>query len=79
MFSLTTWLAFWLARLCDVDHMEFRGVWCRTALCGVEAVYPCAWGPIRLPGVAARRVTAGCRGGPGADTRVDRGGTAASP
>ena len=63
-FSLTKWLAFWLARLCDVDHMKSRGVWCRTALCSVEAVYPCAWGPIRLRGVAARRVTAGCRADP---------------
>ena len=34
------WLAFWLARLCDVDHMEFRGVWCRTALRSIQVVYP---------------------------------------
>ena len=36
--SLTDWLAFWLAGLCDVDHMESRGVWCRTALSSVQAV-----------------------------------------
>ena len=31
-FFLADWLEFWLGHLCDVDHMEFRGVWCRTAL-----------------------------------------------
>ena len=46
--SLTVWLAFWLAHLCDVDHIESRSVWCRTALCSIQAVYPGA-----LPGVDA--------------------------
>jgi hypothetical protein len=36
-FSPTTWLAFWLADLCDVDHMESRGVWCRTSVCSAKA------------------------------------------
>ncbi len=36
--SLTVWLGFWLGHLCDVDHMESRGVWCRTALRSVQAV-----------------------------------------
>ena len=38
--SLTEWLGFWLGPLCDVDHMEARGVWCRTALCSVPAALP---------------------------------------
>jgi len=33
--SLTVWLELWLGHLCDVDHMESRGMWCRIALCSV--------------------------------------------
>jgi len=46
--SLTVWLGFWLGHLCDVDHMEPRGLWCRTVLRSVKAVYPGA-----SPGVDA--------------------------
>jgi hypothetical protein len=37
-FFLTGLLGFLLGHLCDVDHMESRGVWCRTAVCSVKAV-----------------------------------------
>jgi hypothetical protein len=32
---LTDWLEFWLGPLCDVDHMESSGVWCRPPLSSV--------------------------------------------
>jgi len=38
-FSLTGLLGFLLGHLCDVDHMESRGAWWRTAACSVRAVY----------------------------------------
>jgi hypothetical protein len=37
-FFLTGLLGFLLGRLCDLDHMEPRGVWCRTGSCSVKAV-----------------------------------------
>jgi hypothetical protein len=37
-FFLTDWLEFWLGPLCDVDHMEARGAWCRAALSSAEAL-----------------------------------------
>jgi len=38
-FFLTGLLGFLLGQLCDVDHMESRGVWWRAAACSVRAVY----------------------------------------
>lgn len=57
---LTDWLEFWLEQLCDVDHMQARGAWCRTALCSVQAVDPGAWPGADADSVNQASTKTGC-------------------